>query len=118
METNRELQMSSGEQILDLVHVDDICEAFLHAARLVRDPKHPSTASYAVSGGERMSLREIVATLEQTAGRTLRIDWGARPSRPREVMHLWKGPAMPGWQPRIKLVDGLRALLNERSHCA
>jgi len=118
METNRELQMSSGEQILDLVHVDDICEAFLHAARLVRDPKHPSTASYAVSGGERMSLREIVATLEQTAGRTLRIDWGARPSRPREVMHLWNGPAMPGWQPRIKLVDGLRALLNERSHCA
>ena len=117
LETNGELQMSTGEQVLDLVHVDDLCEAFLHAARLVRDPKHPPMACYAVSGGERMSLREIVATLEQTAGHTLRIDWGARPSRPREVMRLWDGPAMPGWQPRIKLVDGLKALLNERSHC-
>ena len=115
LETNGELQMSPGDQVLDLAHVDDICEAFLHAARLVRDPNHPSLACYAVGGGERMSLREIVATLEKAAGRTLRIDWGARPYRPREVMRLWDGPAMPGWQPRITLADGIKALLRERS---
>jgi nucleoside-diphosphate-sugar epimerase len=96
LETNGELQMSPGDQVLDLAHVNDICEAFLHAARLVRDPNHPSLACYAV-GGERMTLREIVATLEKAAGHTLRIDWGARSYRPREVMRLWDGPAMPGW---------------------
>lgn len=115
LETNEELPMSPGNQILDLAHVDDICDAFLQAAKLVRDPKHPSSASYAVSGGERRSLREIVATLEKAAGRTLRIDWGARPYRPREVMRLWDGPAMPGWQPRITLADGFKALLDERA---
>ena len=113
METDQELKMSPGDQVLDLAHVDDICDAFLHAARLVRDPEHPSLASYAV-GGERMTLREIVATLEKVSGRTLRIDWGARPYRPREVMRLWEGPAMPGWQPRIALADGFKALLRER----
>jgi nucleoside-diphosphate-sugar epimerase len=55
LETNGELQMSPGDQVLDLAHVDDICEAFLHAARLVRDPNHPSLACYAV-GGERMTF--------------------------------------------------------------
>jgi nucleoside-diphosphate-sugar epimerase len=115
LKSNEELQMSPGDQILDLTHVDDVCDAFLHAARLVRDPEHPSIATYAVSGGERMSLREIVATLEKVSGRTVRIDWGARPYRPREVMRLWDGPAMPGWQPRITLADGFKALLDERA---
>lgn len=60
-----------------------------------------------------MTLREIVAMLEKAAGCTLRIDWGARPYRPREVMRLWDGSAMPGWQPRITLADGFKALLQE-----
>jgi nucleoside-diphosphate-sugar epimerase len=115
LETNQELQMSPGHQIIDLAHVDDICKAFLQAATLVRDPNHPPLASYAVSGGERMTLREIVATLEKVTGRTLHIDWGARPYRPREVMRPWDGPPMPGWQPAIRLADGFKALLRERS---
>jgi len=115
LKTDKELHMSPGDQVIDLVHVDDICEAFLHAARLLRDPKHPPLASYAISGGQRMTLRQIVATLEQAAGRTVRVNWGARAYRPREVMHLWDGPPMPGWQPRITLAEGLKALLWERS---
>ena len=115
LETDSELQMSAGHQILDLTHVNDICEAFLHAARLVRNPKQPPLSSYAVSGGQRMTLREIVATLEKAAGRSLHIKWGARPYRPREVMHLWDGPALPGWQARITLTEGFKALLHERS---
>ena len=115
LETGEELQMSPGDQVLDLTHVDDICEAFLHAARLLSDPEQPLVSSYAISGGQRQSLREIVAILEKVAGRSLRINWGARPYRPREVMQLWDGPAMPGWQPRITLAEGFKALLHERS---
>jgi nucleoside-diphosphate-sugar epimerase len=115
LESEVELQLSPGDQILDLAHVDDICDAFLHAADLVSEPNHPPVTSYAVSGGQRMPLREIVAVLEQASGRTLRINWGARPHRPREVMYLWDGPTLPGWQPSISLADGFKALLRERS---
>jgi nucleoside-diphosphate-sugar epimerase len=62
-----------------------------------------------------MSLREIVTTLEKAAGRTLRIDWGAKALPPTEAMRLCDGLAMPGWQPRITLADGFKALLRERS---
>ena len=115
LETNGELQMSPGDQILDLTHVDDIASAFLHAACLVRDPKQPPLVSYTVGSGERMTLREVVATLEKASGRSLRIDWGARPYRPREVMRLWDGPVLPGWKPKITLAKGFEALLRERS---
>jgi nucleoside-diphosphate-sugar epimerase len=106
------LAMSGGEQVLDLVQVDDICRAFLRAAELAADPSQPANAVYAVSGGQRRTLRAVVQTLEQVAGRSLPIIWGARTYREREVMLPWAGPSVPGWQPCISLESGLRALLD------
>ncbi len=108
-----ELQLSGGQQIIDLVHVEDICRAYLQAASLVRDPVQPACTSYALSGGERRSLREIVALLQEVAGSEIPVQWGARPYRPREVMRLWEGPGLPGWRPRITLAQGVEALLRE-----
>jgi nucleoside-diphosphate-sugar epimerase len=113
LRTGQGLQMSGGEQMLDLAHVDDICKAFLRAAQLLREVGHPAVTSYSVGGGQRRSLRDVVATLESVAGRKLQIDWGARPYREREVMRLWDGPVLPGWEPKIALVDGFAALLRE-----
>ncbi len=110
LRTGQPLAISGGEQVLDLAHVDDICRAFLRAAELVADPGQPASAVYAVRGGQRRTLRAVVETLEKVAGRTLPIDWGARPYRDREVMLPWSGPALPGWRPQITLEDGLRAL--------
>ncbi len=109
------LEMSPGHQVLDLLHVSDLCAAFLHAAELLRDPQRSPAATYAVSGGQRRSLREIVALLEATASRPLRITWGAKPYRQREVMQPWNGTPLPGWSPRMDLLTGLRDLLEERS---
>lgn len=115
LETGHVLEMSPGHQILDLVHVNDLCAAYLQAADLLLNPAPASATTYAVSGGQRQSLREIVALLEQAAGRSLHIAWGARPYREREVMQPWVGPSLPGWTPRIDLQDGLRDLLEGRS---
>jgi len=116
LRTGEPLGMSGGDQVLDLAHVDDICRAFLRgaelAAGLVADPSQTATAVYAVSGGQRRTLRAVVETLEQAAGRLLPIEWGARPYRDREVMVPWSGPPVPGWQPAITLENGLRALLD------
>ena len=109
LRTGEPLPMSPGDQVLDLVHVDDICSAFLAAAALV--PGQPGTSVYAVSGGQRRSLRQVVATLEEAAGRKLPIHFGARPYRDREVMLPWVGPALPGWEARISLLEGFKRLL-------
>lgn len=111
MRTGEPLGMSGGEQLIDLAHVNDICRAFLRAAELAADPTQPGKTVYAVSGGQRRSLRAVVETLERVAGRTLSITWGARSYRDREVMIPWIGPPVPGWQPCISLESGLRAVL-------
>jgi nucleoside-diphosphate-sugar epimerase len=111
LRTNEPLSMSGGKQIIDLAHIDDVCRAFLRAAELAADPTQPAKTVYAVSGGQRRSLRAVVETLERVAGRTLSITWGARSYRDREVMIPWIGPPVPGWQPCISLESGLRAVL-------
>ena len=111
LRTGEPLSMSPGEQVLDLVHVDDICRAFLHAAELAGN--ETGARVYAVSGGERRTLREVARTLEEAAGATLKLEFGGRPYRAREVMHPWDGPALPGWSPRISLLEGFRSLLRE-----
>ena len=114
LQTGQPLQMSPGDQIIDLVHVDDLCAAFLHAGSLVTNPGAPAMSSYAISGEERMTLRQLVAVLEQEAGVHMNIKFGVRPYRPREIMKPWSGQAMPGWKPRITIREGLRQLLRER----
>jgi nucleoside-diphosphate-sugar epimerase len=111
LRSGESLQMSGGEQLLDLVHIDDICAAFLHAADMVTGADHPPVSAYSVTGGQRRTLREIVATLESVAGTSIHVEWGARPYREREVMQLWTGPDLPGWKPRISLEQGFAGLL-------
>jgi nucleoside-diphosphate-sugar epimerase len=111
LRTGEPVDLSPGEQVLDLVHVEDICRAFLHASALVMAFPEPSAKVYAISGNQRRTLRQIVATFEEAAGHKLPIEFGKRPYRPREVMHPWEGPSLPGWQPRISLLDGIRDLV-------
>ena len=113
LKSGEPLDMSPGDQVIDLVHVDDICRAFLHAANLALELPEPAAMVYAVGGSQRMTLQQVAATLEQAAGRKLPLRFGQRPHRPREVMHPWEGPPLPGWQPQITLLQGLRDLILE-----
>jgi nucleoside-diphosphate-sugar epimerase len=111
LKTGQPLGMSPGGQIIDMVHVEDICRAFLHAAARAMAFSTPIAEVYAISGNERRTLRQVVATFEEAAACKLPIEFGKRAYRQREVMHLWEGPALPGWQPKISLLEGFRDLI-------
>lgn len=111
LRTGETLSMSPGEQVLDMVHVDDVVEAYLSAAAWLMD--HPGAReTFAVRSGEIHRLKDIVAILEDVAGRPLAIQWGGRPYRGREVMVPWgNAVTVPGWRARISLRDGLADVL-------
>lgn len=105
------LAMSAGEQYLDLVHIDDAVEAFLAAATLLEGLGDTTEGRYAVSSGRPIRLRELVDLYQRVNGLTLKVDWGAQPYRPREVMRPWnRGKPVPGWEPAVSLEEGLRQL--------
>ncbi len=83
------LKMSPGEQMVDLVHVDRVCETFLVAAeRLIKGgvEKHET---YGITSGNPRTLKQVVADYEIEHAVKLSIDWGGRCYRDREVMRTW-----------------------------
>lgn len=110
----RVFEASPGEQQLDLVHVDDVVEAYVHAAGRLLEGRAAGHERFAVCSGEGRSLREIAAAYAEASGRELSVRWGARPYRDREPMQPWrKGAVLPGWTPRWSLRDGLSQLAEE-----
>ncbi len=114
-EHGTELAMSPGGQVIDLVHVEDVAQAFAAAANRLLTDVVEGHEIYGVSG-DRVVLRELASRIGQAVGRAPQIKWGGRPYRAREVMLPWTGlRPVPGWAPRIGLDEGLRELAAARA---
>ncbi len=109
------LSMSPGEQLIDIVYIDDVIDAFLLAADEVLSDSNAGHRKFAVTSGQPIKLKELVKIYSEVTGKKLNIEWGGRQYREREVMSTWsKGEALPGWQAKINLEDGVSRMLLEK----
>jgi nucleoside-diphosphate-sugar epimerase len=99
--------------MIDLVHIEDVTMAYVTAAeRLVAASSTEFHECFAVSSGRPIRIRDLAAEIESAAQRPLRVTYGARPYREREVMLPWtRGEVLPGWIPRIPLRAGLSGVI-------
>jgi nucleoside-diphosphate-sugar epimerase len=109
------LEMSLGGQMIDLVYVDDVVEAFVLSAERLLGCAVAGHERYAVSSGKQLRLRDLVDLYGRVTGRVMPVAWGGRPYRPREVMVPWNtGTPVPGWQPKVGLEEGIRQMEHTR----
>lgn len=119
LESGAVMDLSPGEQKLSLVHVDDIVRAAYRAIELLvasGEKKSPSHDIYQLPSHDDPknfpSLKEVIATLEKAAGKKLNTKLGALPYRAREIMNpSMDFPILPGWKPKVSLLEGFRGLL-------
>lgn len=105
------LDMSAGQQLIDLVHIDDVTHAYALAAQRLLASAVTRHERYAVSSGQPLPLQELVRLYAEATRQQVAVNWGARPYREREVMRPWdSGQAVPGWRPNVGLRAGLSAL--------
>ena len=105
------LAMSPGEQLVDLVYVNDVVDAFLLILEHLNNDSRVLLSSYAVSSGRPIALKELVGVYERVVRCKLPITWGGRSYRPREVMVPWNtGKSVPGWIPKVSLEEGIRRM--------
>ena len=102
------LDMSAGEQQLSLVHIADVCRAFILAFEMLETQQINKHKHYAIISDEIYSLKEIVQIFERQTNKNLNITFGKRPYRKREVMKVWdKGEKLPNWKAEISLEEGI-----------
>lgn len=105
------LDLSPGQQKIDLIYVDDVVAAFVAAARRLQDGEVAGVEKYAIGTGTARTLREVVDIYSRVTGREIAVRWGARPYRKREIMEPWnRGKRLPGWVPEIGLEEGIRRI--------
>lgn len=115
--TNEELLMGDGSQIVDYSHVYDVVDAFDCLIKLIqKDPEFCKNKIFSLKGKERKSLKEVVTLYEEVLGKKLNITWGARSRRELEIMQPWEGGEnLPNWEQKISLREGFIKMINERN---
>lgn len=109
IDKDQPLNMSPGEQIVDFVFIEDVVQAYLVAAQRLLNGKVRKYEEYAVTSGEPLQLKDLVAKIQEVTGWNVPVHWGGRPYREREVMVPWrKGKRLPGWQPKVNLEEGIK----------
>jgi nucleoside-diphosphate-sugar epimerase len=97
-ETGESLDLSPGAQLLDLVHIDDVVDAFCATMELLEEMEGSLMKEYGVTSGDLISLKEMVTKLEDELGKKINVVWGGRPYRKREVMVPWNSmDTVRGW---------------------
>ena len=114
-ESGRALDMSPGEQEIDISYIDDVVDAYVKLISLLKfsELSEYKGKTYAVSSGERMSLRDIAKVFEKVSGKKININGGGKEYRKREVMKPWDlGEPVPGWKQKVTLEEGILKFLN------
>jgi len=113
LKTGNIIEMSPGEQELDLVYIDDVVRAFMHAySRLENEDFGFNT--YTVTSGIGIRLRDLVNKLSEVNQVSVQANWGARPYRKNEIMNYTKlSNILPGWEPKVDINTGLKAFLSD-----
>lgn len=102
---------TAGEQLLDLVYIDDVVEGFNVAAKQCISARAGSNNEYCITSGRQMQLREIAEIYSVMTGRKLNIQWGARLYRHREVMRPFiDGQKLPNWTANFQLEQGIKKI--------
>ena len=105
------LDMSPGEQIIDISFIDDIVEAFELLSKHLHNNNSEiaNGAVYAVKAEKRYSLKQLAEIFEKATECKLNINWGGKAYREREVMIPWEnGKVVPNWYPRTNLFEAIR----------
>jgi nucleoside-diphosphate-sugar epimerase len=107
IQEDRPVDLTRGEQKLIMLHVDDVARAYLGAAETLLAGQHSGLSTYGVHDQGGRTLRDLIALIETTTRHKLKVNWGGKDYRIREVMTPWLCPTLPGWVPQIDLAVGL-----------
>ncbi len=110
---NRQLDLSPGEQFIDLVYIQDVLNAYEASANLILKSLDISHDKFFISSGRTCSIKQLVSILEMRLKKKMLVSWGKRDYRDREVM-LPCHPAIlvPNWQPKTSLESGLSMVID------
>jgi CDP-paratose synthetase len=110
------VSMTSGEQILDFIHINDITSFFIS---ILTNPSlfilPENGEEFHLGTGTGISVKNLASIIEEISGQKCNIRWGGRPYREQDIMHAvaptTKNNELINWHANISIKEGLSAML-------
>jgi CDP-3, 6-dideoxy-D-glycero-L-glycero-4-hexulose-4-reductase len=113
-ETGESIDISPGEQYLDMVHISDVCSAYLKAFELLSADCSIKNEVFGVYTGNRIQLKEMVELFQTILQKPLNVNFGGKSYKKREIMMpITNYETLPNWKVKMPLTKGL-ILFNNR----
>lgn len=101
------------EQLWDYLYVTDAAEAIISVAQT------EALGIFNIGSGRVVSLKSVVETVRKVLNSTIEINFGAKPYRTDQVMHLegdiTKITTQTGWYPKIDINEGISLIINSQN---
>lgn len=111
VENNELINLSPGDQLIDIVYISDLIDAYLLSIKRLGLSKNKGYNEFFISTNKPISLRNLVDKYLNLTNQKANIKWGARTHREREIMVPFaKGKRLPGWVPKISIDDGIKLM--------
>ncbi|RDU61715.1 NAD(P)-dependent oxidoreductase [Helicobacter sp. MIT 14-3879] len=111
--SNEILEMSKGEQLIDILYIDDVLYAFSILIKLLQSKNKALARNkvFALHTKHRKTLKELANIFEKVMQVKLNIIWGAKPYMDRENFIPFEGgDELPNWVEKTSFEEGLRLL--------
>jgi nucleoside-diphosphate-sugar epimerase len=116
--TQKHLDLSLGEQILDFIHIDDVTNFYITVLKNIN--KLPHKTNFKLGTGIGHNLKQVASYIEEITNRKANINWGGIGYRNTDVMfavaNLENINSVLDWNPQILLKDGITKLLLESNN--
>lgn len=103
----KDFDMNPGEQVRDLVYIDDLVEGIL----AVGASKHARGEIFNLGNGRGYNIKEVAEMVNEAMGNPIKINFGARPYRPLDPMEFYmdssKARHILGWEAKTDLKRGI-----------
>lgn len=118
MDSEKPVDMTAGEQILDFTHVSDLAGFFSY----IIEKKElfyslDNAEEFHIGTGKGTSIRDLVPIIEKVYGKKCNINWGGRPYRDRDTMHavasIAKNLSMVNWKAKIDIEEGVQMMKHD-----
>jgi len=115
--SNKEpVDMTPGDQALDFIHVDDVCDFYFFMLNNLDVKMHKRT--YHLGSGSATTIKDLAKLIEQLSMEKANIRWGGIPYRKKDIMRAVAPVEIldrdTGWRPMIKLRQGLKRYLKQK----
>jgi nucleoside-diphosphate-sugar epimerase len=109
--SGKTLDISPAQQLLDLIYIDDVVNAYEIAHFNLQQTNTPFHNKYFAATGHFISLKEVIELYSSLLGKEIPVNCGGRSYREREIMIPQIGEFLPEWQPKTSLKEGLQRLI-------